>query len=134
MKKTKAAIESTVEMRNRIKGYIKQGLNVADIKTRISQETMSGFMNANDIYEFVEGYIKDYPDFDLIQTIMNNKLVVDSEKKSDVIYITNLKKGVLRVVQKHIVGTLFNKVDFSEKTYSCSFVYNPYKFKVLLRY
>ena len=118
-----------------VKGLIRTGRDENEMVNLIRLRVVDSNLEEKVIKEIVHDVVAQYPNYDLIQMIMKNKLVVDkdSKGKGDIIYIVSEEKGIISKISKVRLGELFFRPNFADKTYVAEFVYNPYNFNVLYK-
>lgn len=121
------------DIRNNVKNLIRFGKNELEIINLIRLRVTDNSIDIETINEIVKEVIKNYPNYDLIQMIMNNKLVIDKDSKGDIVYIVGEDKGVIDSFSRARLNDLFRRPDFSDKTYISNFTYNPYKYNILYK-
>lgn len=131
-KKTKD-VKTLNDVVSLIGSYIKLGFNTAKIKHSTRAQVSVDFIGDDSLYELVEDTINDYPNFELIQAIVDNKLVVDKDSRGDIAYVVDPKKGIITSLFKGRLVELFTKPDFASTTYTAEFIYNPYEFNILYK-
>jgi hypothetical protein len=133
MAKKQKDVKTINDLKSLIVNYIKLGYNEATIKHFCRGVVSSDFIADDALHELVEDVIADYPNFDLMQAIVSNKLVIDKDSRGDTVYIVDPLKGVITSVFKSRLSELFTKPDFASTTYTAEFIYNPYEFKILYK-
>lgn len=129
----KKEVKTTSQVIKYVESLIKYGYDVDRIKNISRSNVDKQFITDDVLYTLVEDTVADYPNYDLIQTIVNNKLVIDKNAKGDIVYVVSPKKGIITSLFRSRITELFTKPDFSSSTYTAEFIYNPFEFNVLYK-
>lgn len=129
----KKEIKTTSDIIKYVESLIKCGHNSDMIKAIARSMVDSSFICDDVLYDLVDDTVNNYPSYELMQTIMNNKLVIDKNSKGDTVYVVNPRGGIITSMFRSRLTEMFTKVDFSSSTYMAEFTYNPYEFNVLYK-
>ena len=76
----------------------------------------------------------DYPDYELIQTIVRSKLALDRDAERSKLHIVDyLTRQIFTMDQQRVMKLFDNKYDFRNKIFTCSFEYLPYFQKAMVK-
>ena len=99
-------------------GFSSQAI-IANLNDKVEDKTLLKIV--------VETACKDYPDYNYIQYFMNSKIIVDKDADDDKLYMFNVARKELRVIDRtRLSNMLDSKLKWDHKRYTCSFVYNPF--------
>lgn len=107
--------------------YIKQGHDINTIKLIFQRENTEDDIDDDTLFEVIDERVLVHPSYSLIQKIERSKLIVDKNTSDDLYYIMDPLNKSLDTINNQRLRSLYNKPDFTAKTYVCDFEYAPYK-------
>ncbi len=127
-------IKSVNDIRKFSNLLIQSGKSMSDIASMVQLKVDSNAgITVDVIKDVVEEIVSKHPNYELIQLIMNNKLIVDKDSKGDTIYLVGDGKGLITSFNRNRLQDMFKKPNFSDRTYVAKFTYNPYNFNMLYK-
>ena len=109
-----------------VKKKVKFGLNVDVIVALMQDEVSEKSINHSALADLCEQVVNDYPNYDLMQSIMRSKLIVNRNEKLDLYYILDPMMQDVDTINSNLLKGMFNNgVDFGSRTYTAEFQYTP---------
>lgn len=85
-----------------------------------------------DLENSVKNICNDYPDYNLIQTFTRSIKIVDRHGDHDEIFLLDLVDRRVSSIHRSVLSNVISpKFKWSNKTYTCTFIYNPSKMSKL---
>lgn len=128
-------IHSVQGLINKTKDYIRRGKSCEQIqKIMHTLVVESADLSPSLIDEVVSDTCAEYPDYDLIQKVVKNKLVRDIDGDFKTYFIIDEDSRDVQSISSSVLASLFCKTySFKDKLYTASFDYRPDVLKILLK-
>ena len=120
-------------MKKFVEKQIKLGKNRDELINALRRVVTHDVMKDDILTVLVNEVVDSHASYDLIQSVMNNKLIIEKNgigRRGEIIHILG-KKGIIDTISKTTMRDLFSKPNFTSSTYPSEFVYDPYDYDLL---
>jgi hypothetical protein len=117
-----------------VKKFIRLGMSAEQIFYKLRIEHCPQNIEEALLKVVVDQTCEQYPDYDLIQTVVRSKLAIDRDSDSSKVHAIDYLERRIVELDKNRAAKLFDsKYEFRDRIYTCKFEYMPLNYKMLVK-